>query len=88
MLNNFTAFSTVLYNFHVALFSLIDDLFSFILQLKYSCRVTLFIKSNVKQISDHHISEKPHHWLKNFLQQPRGSGPCKSEKLMFIDIGL
>ena len=36
MLNNFTAFSTVLYNFHVALFSLINDLFSFILQLKYS----------------------------------------------------
>ena len=28
MLNNFTAFSTVLYNFHVALFSLINDLFS------------------------------------------------------------
>ena len=36
MLNNFTAFSTVSYNFHVALFSLINDLFSFILQLKYS----------------------------------------------------
>ena len=28
MLNNFTAFSTVLYNFHVALFYLINDLFS------------------------------------------------------------
>ena len=34
MLNNFTAFSTVFYNFHVAPFSFINDLFSFILQLK------------------------------------------------------
>ena len=90
MLNNFTALIIVLFyiNFHVAMFYFINDLFSFILQLKYSYWVTLFIKSSVKQISDHHISEKPHHWLKNFLQQPRGSGPCTSDKLMFIDIGL
>ena len=31
MLNNFTAFSTAFYNFHIVLFSLINDLFSFIL---------------------------------------------------------
>ena len=43
MLNNVTAFSTVFYNFDVALFSLINDLFSFILQLKYSYWVTLSI---------------------------------------------
>ena len=35
MLNNFTAFSIVFYNSHVAVFSLINDLFSFILQLTY-----------------------------------------------------
>ena len=31
MLNNFTAFDTVFYNFHAALFSLINDLLSLIL---------------------------------------------------------
>ena len=35
MLNSFTAFSIFFFNFHVALFSLINDLFSLISQLKY-----------------------------------------------------
>ena len=43
MLNNFTTFRTVFYNFYVALFSVINDLFSFILQLKCYYRVTWFI---------------------------------------------
>ena len=56
MLNNFTAFSTVFYNFHAALlFLLMIYFYSFYSKISLLNDFVHFT-SSIKQISDHHIS--------------------------------